>query len=164
MLSPVRMLFCCERSEKQEPEKRALQMETSSERRVIMMAKSKNMLEFIPKQNEKIGWQTKENGLVQLLVPHRGFYHKLAQILVKAPPISKIDMDQFGSFVWHTIDGRRSIAEIAEMVKRKFGKEAEPLYERLTAFFRILYGNRLILFQTPASEKTVRKAIVKKGA
>lgn len=130
----------------------------------MVMAKSKNMLEFIPKRNTKISWQTQENGLVRLSVPHRGFYHKLAQLLVKAPPVSKIDMDRFGSFIWHAIDGRRSIAEIAETVEQKFGKEAEPLYERLTAFFRILYGNRFISFQIPATGKTFRDNTLQKGA
>lgn len=139
----------------------------NAERQVMAMAKSKNMLEFIPKRNEKIGWQTQENDLVRLSVSHRGFYHKLAQMLVKAPPVSNIDMDRFGSFIWHAIDGKRTVAEIAGMVKQRFGKDAEPLYERLTAFFRILYGNRLISFQIPEtgdSAKTISADNMKKGA
>ena len=37
----------------------------------MAMAKSKNMLEFIPKRNEKIGWQTQENDLVRLFFEKR---------------------------------------------------------------------------------------------
>ena len=131
------------------------------------MAKSKNMLDFVPKRSGKINWYTQETGLVRLSVKHRGFYHKLAQMLVKAPPVSNIDMDQFGSFVWTAIDGRRTVAEIAARVKRRFGKDAEPLYERLTAFFRILYGNRLISFDIPKvadAAKRVSADRMKKGA
>ena len=131
------------------------------------MAKSKNMLEFVPKRSKKINWQIRETGLVRICVKHRGFYSKLAQMLVKAPPISNIDMDQFGSFIWNAIDGRRTVAEIAEMVKQRFGKDAELLYQRLTAFFRILYANRLISFEIPKTgnpAKALPADIMKKGA
>lgn len=131
------------------------------------MAKSKNMLDFVPKRSKKINWQIRETGLVRICVKHRGFYSKLAQMLVKAPPISNIDMDQFGSFIWNAIDGRRTVAEIAEMVKQRFGKDAEPLYQRLTAFFRILYANRLISFEIPKTgnpAKALPADIMKKGA
>ena len=80
------------------------------------MAKSKNMLEFVPKRSKKINWQIRETGLVRICVKHRGFYSKLAQMLVKAPPISNIDMDQFGSFIWNAIDGRRRNRFISEKI------------------------------------------------
>jgi len=51
---------------------------------------------------------------------------------------------RFGSFIWKEIDGEQNIYEIGQKVKEHFGKEADPLYERLTTFFRILAENKYI--------------------
>ena len=41
----------------------------------------------------------------------------------------------------------KNIYEIGQKVKEHFGKEAEPLYERLTTFFRILAENKYITYK-----------------
>ena len=56
-------------------------------------------------------------------------------------------MDAFGSFIWKEIDGEQNIYEIGQKVKEHFGKEAEPLYERLTTCFRILAENKYITYK-----------------
>ena len=64
------------------------------------------------------------------------------KLLAKKPKISYIHLDEFGSFVWRQIDGERDIIKIGEAVKEHFGEKAEPLYERLAQYFKILesYG------------------------
>ena len=55
-----------------------------------------------------------------------------------------LDSDEY---VWKEIDGEQNIYEIGQKVKEHFGKEAEPLYERLTTFFRILAENKYITYK-----------------
>ena len=47
-----------------------------------------------------------------------------------------------GSFIWPLIDGKRTIYDIALLVKEKYGDKAEPLYNRLVQYMRNLedYG------------------------
>ena len=103
---------------------------------------SKNFLEFIPVRNPDINWSTDEKGKVTLEIQNKGIFNRIAQKLFKKPKISFIHMDETGSFVWPLIDGKRTVFIIGEAVREKFGDAAEPLYERLSKFFKILesYG------------------------
>lgn len=112
-----------------------------------MAGRKKNYLEFVPVHNPKYRWEEKESGLVTVTVVHTGFYNWLAQKLFHTPVYSDIDLDTFGSFVWKQINGDRSVYEIAALVKAEFGKQAEPLYERLVKYVQILRNNRFVLFQ-----------------
>ena len=89
-----------------------------------------NYLDKIPVRNGDFAW-TENNGLVTVQQENTGVYNTLAQKFFKSPRVSNVDLDKFGSFVWLQIDGERSIYEIGVLVKAKFGKDAEPLYERL---------------------------------
>jgi hypothetical protein len=43
-----------------------------------------------------------------------------------------------GSYIFTCIDGKRSVYEIGQLVKEKYGEEAEPLYERLSVYMNNL--------------------------
>ena len=107
-----------------------------------MSKNSKNFLEFIPVRNPDINWSTDEKGKVTLEIQNKGIFNCIAQKLFKKPKISFIHMDETGSFIWPLIDGKRTVLIIGEAVREKFGDTAEPLYERLSKFFKILesYG------------------------
>ena len=59
----------------------------------------------------------------------------------------KIRLDDIGSFIWDLCDGRKTVQEIGEQLKDKFGDKVEPLYERLGAFFQNLEKNKFITFK-----------------
>ena len=101
-----------------------------------------NYLSYIPKRNEKIGYSTDQNGAVTLEKENLGFTNKLAQKLFKKPKISYIHLEEMGSFIWPLIDGETDIIDLGEKVKEHFGDKAEPLYERLSKYIKILesYG------------------------
>ena len=103
---------------------------------------TENYLEQIPFRKAGLEWTTDENGMVTLNVPNRGIFNKLAQKLLKKPPVTYVHLDENGSFVWSLIDGEKDIIKIGELVKERFGKAAEPLYPRLAKFFQVLesYG------------------------
>ena len=50
-----------------------------------------------------------------------------------------------GSVVMGAIDGKRSVDDIAMVVKNHFGDGAEPLYERLILFFKALHRNKFVV-------------------
>lgn len=109
------------------------------------MKNKKNYLDYIPKISSRNTWEEKD-GIVTINMVHKGFYHKFAQIIFKTPRVSHIDLDEFGSFIWHCIDGEKTVYDISLLVKEKFGEKAEPLYERLIKFIIILKNNKFITY------------------
>ena len=89
----------------------------------------KNYLDYIPICAPGFTWEEKK-GIVTIKMENKGFYNWLAQKLFKRPRFSYIDLDEFGSFVWKQMDGKRTIYEISEMVREHFGDRAEPVVER----------------------------------
>lgn len=114
----------------------------------------KNYLDFIPFQNvkseyddsasisENDGSDAREYREIMLCVENKGFFNSIAQKCFKKPRVTKVHLDKMGNFIWPLIDGKKSIYDIASYVKEEFGDEAEPLYERLTMYMKILenYG------------------------
>lgn len=43
-----------------------------------------------------------------------------------------------GNFIWPHINGENSIMDIAALIKEEFGEKAEPLYNRVVEYFKIL--------------------------
>lgn len=108
--------------------------------------KSGNYLDKVPMRKPFLTWETAEDGNIVLLVENKGFFHWMAQKLLKKPRISKIHLEEMGSFVWLHIDGERSIYEIGELLKKQFGEKAEPLYERLVPYMQSLVECSFIVF------------------
>lgn len=104
---------------------------------------SKNYLENIPKRTD-IKWEKDDGGLVTLIVENKGWVNRIAQVFFKRPKFSNIHLDENGSFVWLLIDGETDIIKIGEKVKERFGEKAEPLYERLAQFFKMLEGYHFV--------------------
>lgn len=110
------------------------------------MKKTKNFLDFIPCINDKNTW-SEENGIVTIHMTNTGFYHFIAQKIFKTPKVSHIDLDEYGSFVWKNIDGKNTVYDIGVLVKEKYKDKAEPLYERLVHFFKILKNNKFVIIK-----------------
>lgn len=112
-----------------------------------MAGKSKeNYLEYIPKHNELYKWFENDEKLVVVKVLNRGLFNRIAQLLFRKPKVSEIELDEFGSFVWKQIDGKRTIYDIGLLLKEHFGEKAEPLYERLSKYMVILRNNSFIVY------------------
>lgn len=107
---------------------------------------NKNYLEFVP-QRKIESFSTDEKGVITLEIENKGVFNKVAQKLFKKPKISYIHLDEMGSFVWPLIDGERNITDIGVFVKEHFGEKAEPLYERLAKYFKVLESYGFIKFK-----------------
>ncbi|MFV0516655.1 MAG: PqqD family protein [Aminipila sp.] len=105
-----------------------------------------NYLDNIPIKNENYKWEV-DDQIVTIQMENKGFYNRIAQKCFGTPKVSYITLDEFGSFVWQQIDGKRNIYEIGQLVKKHFGKEVEPLYERLSKYFYNLNNTKFISFK-----------------
>lgn len=105
--------------------------------------KMENYLEKVPAIRRDLDWN-ENNGLVTVVQKNSGFYNKIAQKFFGTPKESNIDLDELGSFIWLSIDGKRNIIEIGEMLKEEFGEDAEPLYPRLVKFMQVLVDVKYI--------------------
>jgi hypothetical protein len=108
-----------------------------------------NLLDYVPRRNPLLDWRTREDGNVQLKVHRTGVLNWVSQKFFKAPESSTIDLDDFGSFLWLRINGDRNVQELARLLKERYGDQAEPLYERLVQYMRILKNNKFIELQQP---------------
>jgi len=85
-----------------------------------MAKKKENFVDYIPKRNALYEWELNSRNLAEVLVINRGLYNRIAQLLFKKPKISRIELDEMGSFIWQEMDGRKTVYEIGTAVKAKF--------------------------------------------
>lgn len=105
-----------------------------------------NLLELVPVRNIK--WDINDQGLVVLLKPKIKNPFLVKHILPRLRhPYYKIKLDSIGSFIWERCNGQREVKEVAENMKAKFGKEVQPLYDRLNIFLQSLEKNRFIYYK-----------------
>ena len=108
--------------------------------------KEENYLDYIPKKSDKIHWEDKEDGLVQIILYRDSLFEKIVRKLFFTPDKYRVDLDEMGSFIWHHIDGEKNIYEISQLFKDEFKEDAEPLYDRLIQYINILRNNKFIDF------------------
>ena len=79
-----------------------------------------------------------ESGEVIVDMENTGITNRIAQKFFHKPAISHIHLEGMGSYIFTCIDGKKSVYEIGQLVKEKYGEEAEPLYERLSVYMNNL--------------------------
>lgn len=109
-----------------------------------------NFLDIVPKKNEKIRWISLDSQIVQIQIDRNSWLDKAVRLFFKTPAMMKIDLDQYGSFIWNAIDGKKDFGAISEEFKIQFGDAVEPLYERMGSYANILRNNSFIKFDTKA--------------
>ncbi len=105
-----------------------------------------NYLDCTPLRSAKLAWRTKDDGTVEIDIEHKGFYNFIAQKFFKRPRISHIALDRYGSAVWENIDGNRTVADLADVMKERFPDETDRMTERVVTFTAMLKRNRMIVF------------------
>lgn len=107
--------------------------------------KSANYLNYIPKHNEAFPFEIDDEGKVTIFVENKGIFNRIAQKILNKPKVSQIHLDEMGNFIWPLIDDKKSVYEIAGLVKEEFGDKAEPLYNRLVQYMRNLENYNFII-------------------
>lgn len=105
-----------------------------------------NLLELIPAQNMRC--KKNEEGFNVLLKPkYKSSFMKKYLLPRMKRPNFKIKLDKIGSFIWDLCDGKRTVEEMAKLLKEKFGEEVEPLYDRMSLFLQHLERNAFIEYK-----------------
>ena len=112
--------------------------------KIMNKANEENFLLRIPLRKEGLNWSKDEEGNVTLEIENKGFFNRLFQKILKKPKITYIHLDEMGSFIWPLLDESRNIIELGKLVKEHFGDKAEPLYERLVKYLKILESYKFI--------------------
>lgn len=103
-----------------------------------------NFLDAVPVKNPEINFTKDDNGIVTLEIENKGLMNRVFQKLLKKPKITYIHMEELGSFVWQIIDGESDITALGKKVEEHFGDKANPLYERLSQYIKILESYNFI--------------------
>ena len=103
-----------------------------------------NFLDAVPVKNPEINFTKDDNGIVTLEIENKGLMNRVFQKLLKKPKITYIHMEELGSFVWQIIDGESDITALGKKVEEHFGDKANPLYERLSQYVKILESYNFI--------------------
>lgn len=106
--------------------------------------KEDNFLLYVPVKKHT-DWEVK-NGKVNLIFYHNKAIEKFMRWLVKKPYVSDIELDDIGSAVWNSIDGKTSVYDIGEKLLSQFGKKCDPVYDRLIMYLRYLNRKGWISF------------------
>jgi len=89
-----------------------------------------NLLGLAPRRSAR--WEEKD-GRVVVLRPEpttQGLRGRVDRMLHRMSA-SRIRLDEVGSFAWLRLDGDRTVAEVAELLRAEFGERVEPAEERL---------------------------------
>ncbi len=86
-----------------------------------------------------------EDSRVVLLMPrYPTLAGRLVGKLLHRSENIKVKLDEVGSAVWGLIDGKKTVRQIADEIKSRFGESAEPLHQRLAEFMEILLNNKFV--------------------
>jgi hypothetical protein len=99
---------------------------------------SDNYLDKIPVFNEKYSWKADESGIVTIYIENKGFFNFICQKLFKKPKVSQVHLEEMGSFIIPLLDGKRTVYDLALLIKEHFGEKAEPVYNRLVTYMHTL--------------------------
>lgn len=64
-------------------------------------------------------------------------------------PDYSVKLDEIGTFVWKNMDGKLSIGDIAQRMKKEFGDSIEPAGDRLIQFLHSLVKHEFIKLFEP---------------
>lgn len=114
--------------------------------KIFRKKKKKENLEMskvVPSHN--VEFNREEDGTITLLKPK--FTSKFSQkfIIPKMKyPYYQIHLDEIGTAVWNSIDGKTDALRIGEKIREELGEKIEPVYERLGMFLAKLKNENFI--------------------
>jgi len=115
-------------------------------RRNKQYLKSTNFLTLRPLARHR--HEAGDDGLVTVFIPK--FKNKyLIKFLVPSwkSPEFRIKLDELGSAVWQSIDGRKTVERICEELSERMGDKIHPAEERVTKFLSTLYYQGFVTFK-----------------
>ncbi|AYF54017.1 PqqD family protein [Clostridium botulinum] len=107
-----------------------------------------NLLEFIPFKNiSYISELQEENNNITIVIERKSKIDKiLLKILKKAHKELYVHLDEIGSFIWRSIDGKKNILNLCEMFMEEYNVDKGEAINRTVYFIKILKNNKFIKF------------------
>lgn len=100
-----------------------------------MPSSNEEVLNIIFKIPDTLEYEVSKDNIVTILEKQdhkvQKFFRKLK---FRIPEYKKITLDEYGSYVFLQIDGKKTVKDIGENLEVKYGDKAHPLYERLLLF------------------------------
>ena len=106
-----------------------------------------NYMEYVPVRSGDRPWREKEDGLVEVDMENKGFYHSIAQKFFKKPRVSHIALDKYGSVVWKNIDGSHTVHDIVRTMETAFPGEKERMLDRVVTYMATLQRSGFIVMK-----------------
>lgn len=103
-----------------------------------------NYLDGVPVRREDRPWREKEDGMVEIDMENKGFYHSIAQKFFKKPRVSHISLDGYGSVIWKNIDGTHTVYDLIHIMEKEFPKEKQRMLDRVVTYMAALHRNGFI--------------------
>jgi len=100
----------------------------------------KNLLDTVPRPVENVG---RDGDFLTMPVYRSKMGEKVGRSL-GLKTTRRIRLDRYGWGVWDAIDGERSVEDIGELLRSRFGQDIEPLYPRLSRFLAYLEALELV--------------------
>ena len=88
-------------------------------------------MEQIPIRDYKHPWRITDDGMVEVDMEHKGFYHRIA-------------LDKYGTVVWKSMDGENTVADIVRIMEETFPDETDRMLDRVVTFTATLQHNGFI--------------------
>lgn len=105
---------------------------------------SQNYMDSIPERSEQMPWRIREDGMVEIDMENKGFYHRIAQKFWKKPRISHIALEKYGTVVWKNIDGQNTIYDIVRIMEAEFPEEKDRMLDRVVTYMGTLQRSKFI--------------------
>ena len=107
-----------------------------------MLSNNQDVLNIIYKISDNLEYEVDKDDIVTILHKQdhkiQRFFRKLK---FRIPEYKTISLDEYGSFVFSQIDGKKTVKDIGESLEVKYGEEAHPIYERLLLFLNHIEVN-----------------------
>lgn len=115
---------------------------------IRMMTKTitepRNLMTLKPRR--LVDWEESSSGLVVILFPK---FRNRFLVTWLLPMLSKrnfrIKLDAYGSFLWRQFDGLTNVEEMGAKMEREFGKDAQPVFDRIAKFLQKLEKEKFIV-------------------
>jgi len=108
-----------------------------------------NFLDYVP--SRRVEYSQEAGDRLMLLVPKfgTGRLGRWWSSIIGRRSTLKIHLDEMGSRTWVTIDGRRTVGQIAQIVGRQGEDTGKEMYERCSRFMRTLSNAGAIHLDPP---------------
>lgn len=101
-----------------------------------------DVLDWIPVLNEDIVIERNDNQVIIVCPLNKPLNRFLQKIKLNTIKSTKTTLDEYSSIVVESIDGNRSIKDIADILISKYPDESHDMMERVLVFFNMLRNDK----------------------